>query len=634
MAKPLKIVRTLNRLPVVAALTAASMLFATVPSSATAPGTPPDAIVDNETVYVVADASGAPQDTVVVDWLQLQGNGTYELVDPAPGATNVESLTDGFEPSAEGGAVRATVNVDGTADCFYRAGTTTPLPFAVDVIYLLDGDRVAPEELAGKSGRLRIEITITNHLERTETVEYESAAGALESVDITYTVPLLCIPQLEIDGTMMTDIVPPDGAQLAIAGSTRTYAIPVVPSPQETVAIEMTARDIELAPMIVSAFPGLPASPDFSVADSLLELRDGLQQLGQLSAGHLQVVEGISAGMAQYDMSSISAASAGIGQLQSALAQMQSGATRLSQLAAGQYAYLDGVIAGIDTSQFDSLDDLVSAISAMREASANLESGVNGLLALVDGQIALVQQMDGLNAAALADAVTLAARYPADAEAQALVGRLGQLDAMYDQLLSATAAPGLPYLRAQLAQIGSGVTGLRSGLEAMEAQAAALSAVPGAFAQLKGALIVLRDGGDPDAGGPAPFMPGLGATRDGLAGLASGMTQASSGFASSSGDLQLLDQMPAMLTSLRSTLDALARGGTLQGQMLPGIDTTLDALDQTAAGLNTGVDEMREGEALTGAMKAAADAYTSFLGLPEGATGHLSFLYKVEGISQ
>ena len=119
---------------------------------------------------------------------------------------------------------------------------------------------------------------------------------------------------------------------------------------------------------------------------------------------------------------------------------------------AGQYAYLDGVIAGIDTSQFESLDDLVSAITAMREAAADLESGLNGLVALVDGQIVLVQQMDSLNAAALADAVTLAARYPADAEAQALLSRLGQLDAMYDQLLS-TSAPGLPYLRDQLAQI-------------------------------------------------------------------------------------------------------------------------------------------------------------------------------------
>ncbi len=50
-------------------------------------------------------------------------------------------------------------------------------------------------------------------------------------------------------------------------------------------------------------------------------------------------------------------------------------------------------------------------------------------------------------------------------------------------------------------------------------------------------------------------------------------------------------------------------------------------------GIGDGVTEAREGEALTEAMKRAADDYTSFLGLPEGATGHLSFLFKIEGVS-
>lgn len=49
MAQPLKSVRIAHRASVVAALTAASMLAATVASSAPAPGAP-DSIIDNETV--------------------------------------------------------------------------------------------------------------------------------------------------------------------------------------------------------------------------------------------------------------------------------------------------------------------------------------------------------------------------------------------------------------------------------------------------------------------------------------------------------------------------------------------------------------------------------------------------------
>lgn len=632
MARILTAPRAARRAACVAALTAAAMLSTSIASSAPSAGQP-ERIVDNETVYVVADASGSPQTTVVVDWLQVEGTGTFEIVDPAPGIGEIESLTDGFEPKKEADAVAATVAVDGHADFFYRAQTTTPLPLDISVRYFLDGIETVPAELAGRDGRLRLEITLENHLERSQVVSYVNADGVTESREVTYTVPMLCIPQLEIDGTRMTRVVPPDGAQLAITGSTLTYAIPMVPSPVETVAIEMDARDIELAAMIVSAFPTLPASPDFSVTEEFAELRDGLAQLRQLSEGHLQVVQGISGGMGSYDLSRLGDASAGLAQLQGALSEMETGASGLAQLAAGQHAYLDGVIAGIDTSQFDSLPDLVATLTLMRQTSAELEIGVSGLLDLTNSQVTLLQQMDALNAAALDNAVALAARYPDDPEAAALAEQLGQLDALFEELLSSD-APGLPYLAEELASIRDGLSGLRSGLEAIEAQAGGLGAVPAAFAHLRSALVVLRDGGDVDGPGPQPAMPGLQSTRDGLSQLAAGLGQAAGGLADSAGQLAVLQQVPTLMADLRSALDALAAGGTLQGRQLPGIDTTVGALGEVASGLGTGVDEMRRGEALTQAMEAAADAYTSFLGLPEGATGNLSFLFKLEGVSQ
>ncbi len=651
MAQPLKSVRIARRASVVAALTAASLLAATVASSAPAPGAP-DAIVDNETVYVVADASGTPQTTVVVDWLQVQGTGTFDIVDPAPGVGEIESLTDGFSPEKNGDAVNAAVTVDGYGDFFYRAETGQELPIDISVTYQLDGDDIAPDELAGRSGRLRMEIEIVNHLERTETVSYEDADGTTASTEVTYTVPLLCIPQLEIDGTRMTDIVAPDGAQLAIAGQTMTYAIPVVPSPRETVAIEMTARDIELAPMIVSAFPGLPASPDFSVVDQLAELRDGLGLLGQLSDGHLQVVQGISDGMGAYDLSAATGAAEGLAALTSGLGELASGAEGLAKLTAGQYQYLDGVIGSIDTSQFDSLGQLTSAITSMTVAASQMETATAGLVTLLDGQIALAEAIRTSNAGLLAQAAGFAGEYgaystdttalAAAGDFQTLATGLGTQDYLLGVLLDGgdpdgpgpqPYMPGLHTTRESLAQIRDGLTAMRSGLEQLEAGAGGLSAVPGAFGQLKAALIVLRDGGDPDGSGPATEMPGLGTTRDGIAGIADGLTQAAAGLQGQTSDLAMLAEVPTMMGELKAALDALAAGGTLEGRQLPGIDTTISGLNEMGAGLGDGITDAREGEALTEAMKRAADGFTSFLGLPEGAEGHLSFLYKIEGVS-
>lgn len=651
MAQPLRSVRIARRASAIAALTAASLFAATVASSAPAPGTP-DAIVDNETVYVIADASGAPQTTVVVDWLQVQGTGTFDLADPAAGAGKIESLTDGFSPAKSGDVVEASVAVDGYGDFFYRAETDQALPIDVSITYRLDGERMAPADLAGKSGRLRMEIEVVNHLERTETVTYENADGVTESSEVTYTVPLLCIPQLELDGTRMTDIVAPDGAQLAIAGQTLTYAIPVVPSPRKTVAIEMTARDIELAPMILSAFPGLPASPDFSVVDQLAELRDALDSLGQLSSGHLQVVQGISQGMGSYDLSAATGAAEGLSALTSGLGDLATGADGLAKLSAGQYAYLDGLVGSIDTSRFDSLGGLSSAISSMTVAASQLETGTAGLVSLLDGQIAMAEAVKTSNAGLLAEAAGYAGEYGAHStdttalaaadDFRALATGLGTQDFLLGVLLdggdpdgvgSQPFMPGLRSTRDSLAQIREGLTALRSGLEQLDAGTAGLTEVPGALGQLQTALVVLRDGGDPDGAGLAPEMPGLSATRDGLAGIADGLAQVAGGLQGQSADLAMLAEVPTMMGELKAALDALAGGGALQGQELPGIDTTIEGLGGMGDGLGEGVAEARKGEALTNAMKRAADAYTSFFGLPEGATGHLSFLFKIEGVS-
>jgi hypothetical protein len=190
--------------------------------------------------------------------------------------------------------------------------------------------------------------------------------------------------------------------------------------------------------------------------------------------------------------------------------------------------------------------------------------------------------------------------------------------------------PGLRYTRQQLADVGAGLTALRSGLEQVEAQSAMLAAIPGAFSDLRAALIVLRDGG---IVGGQPF-PGLGTTSAGLNDLADGLAQAEAGLAGSAGELGMLEDVPTLIGDLRSALAALGHGGELQGQYVPGISTTAGALRETAAGLGEGVDGIREGEAITEAMSAAADAYTSFLGLPENAEGHLSFLFKLDGVSK
>jgi len=204
----------------------------------------------------------------------------------------------------------------------------------------------------------------------------------------------------------------------------------MMPMPEAAVAIEMDAHDIELAPMIISVFPTLSATPDFSMVEELVEMRDALSMLEELSSGHRTVAQGLSGELAAYDLSSIAGAADGLGALQSGLDDLSAGADGLAQLSAGQYAYLDGVIASIDTSQFDQLSQVGAAISDMREAASQLETATAALVTLLDGQIALAESVRTSNAGLLAEASAYAAEYGAystDATALAAAGDFASL---------------------------------------------------------------------------------------------------------------------------------------------------------------------------------------------------------------
>ena len=622
-----------RRLALTAAVVATSVAGATLAPAG--PATQLDRIEDTETVYALMDASGALKNTVVVDWLHLEGSGTFSLLDPAPGGGEIESLTDGFEPKQSGDDVVADVTIDGRGDFFYRAKTEKELPVEVKVAYALDGKSVQPTDLAGRSGRLRIEISIHNRLERKTTLTYEDADGVKRSSEATYTVPILCAPQIVLDGTRMFDVAPPEGAQIMVTGSKRTYVVPMVPSPDATATIEMQAENIEIDPIVITALPMLPASPDFSSSSELAELHVGLNQLRKLSDGHIAVVDGITSGLRTYDLSAAGSAAEGLGKLRSGLDQMASGAAGLSSLSEAQISYLDGIIAGIDAGQFDSLSQLADALSQVHAGVSQACVGADSLVTLLDAQIAILDQARQSNSSLVLLAQSRAAAYPDDAEIQTLASGLGQQQTMLDALrdggtLAGTPMPGLVTTRKSLAELAQGLAQAEAGLGAIVEQAGALSAVPQAFEQLKGALVVLRDGGLVQG----QQFPSLKTTASGLNGVASGLRQASSGLASSTATFDKLSSLPKMMTELISTLDAVAHGGKVQGQMLPGISTTVDALSEISSGLATGVGQMREGEALVDAMKAAADSYTSFLGLPEGATGDVSFMLKLDGISK
>ena len=118
-----------------------------------------------ETVYFISDANGQVKKTVVSDWLKNK-DGSDKLEDKSDlqNIENVKSDAD-FEKGKDG---EITWKADGE-DVYYQGTTDKKAPVDVKVTYYLDNKEIKPEELAGKSGKVKIRFDYTNNQKKTYT---------------------------------------------------------------------------------------------------------------------------------------------------------------------------------------------------------------------------------------------------------------------------------------------------------------------------------------------------------------------------------------------------------------------------------------------------------------------------------
>ena len=128
-----------------------------------------NAVSKEETVYVNATAEGDVKDITVSDWLKNSGAAEGEVSD-------VSDLNDiknvkGDETFTQDGD-KVTWNTD-SSDIYYQGTSDKNLPVNMKIKYYLDDQEIAPEELAGKSGHLRMEVSYTNNSKKTVKVNDE-----------------------------------------------------------------------------------------------------------------------------------------------------------------------------------------------------------------------------------------------------------------------------------------------------------------------------------------------------------------------------------------------------------------------------------------------------------------------------
>ena len=124
-----------------------------------------DSVRKTETVYVLTDAHGNPTSVTVSDWLHTDTPETY--IQDKSDLTDIENVKGDFQPVFKNGYVFWNMP---TTDLYYKGTSDKPLPVSFSVQYFLNDEEIAPEALAGKSGKVKLQIKVTNNYCETKNI--------------------------------------------------------------------------------------------------------------------------------------------------------------------------------------------------------------------------------------------------------------------------------------------------------------------------------------------------------------------------------------------------------------------------------------------------------------------------------
>ncbi|MBR3203082.1 MAG: hypothetical protein IKF60_05795 [Solobacterium sp.] len=327
----------------------------------------------DETVYIITDASGSRQSVIVSDWLK-NTDGSASITDEST-LKDIENVSgdESFTKNADG---TITWDAEGK-DIYYQGTTDKELPVEVKISYELDGKQVTAEELAGKSGHVKVHFDYINNTEETVAVN-----GKNETVKI----PFAMITGMKIDQDKFSNIEVTNGKVIS-EGKTSFVVGMAFPGLEESldmdstltnadipeyVEIEADTTDFELGMTMTVAGNNLLENLNLETDGEVSELEDKVNQLVDASKQLEDGTQALKDGTAELKD--------GTGQLLDGTNTLKDGSSKLkdgaSELADGTAKVNDG--AG---SLKDGAEKVNAGAGQLKDGTAAALNGANTLAA-------------------------------------------------------------------------------------------------------------------------------------------------------------------------------------------------------------------------------------------------------------
>lgn len=613
-----------------------------------------------ETVYVKSDAKGNPREITVQTKLKNTGDG-----DTIKDYTNLTDIKN------KEGDEAFTQNADGTVewenhgeDITYEGTGSAELPVDVSISYELDGQAIEPEELAGRSGQLKIRFDYKN--KTTQTIKVD---GKEEQVSVPFAVISTMLlsddhaSDIEVENGKVMDI---DGQKLVVG-----YACPGLTKSLKLTTYEPT-EDIDI-PEYVEVTADVT---DFSLDFTATIISSGL--LEDMDLKDLDEVDEMSDNMKKLEEAT-DKLSDGAGALESGLQVMnekkedlQAGATLLKE----SLTTLHNTLATVQLPQGSSLDlsGMESAEKQLEEDGTKLNEALTGMSTGLARMQQLAQEvgaykttvetqletaktaLDAIDWAALDQAVRADSQAKADAAVEAAMQKALENYGLSADQIRAAEGEVKTAVNSALDQVSvseEAKTQIQKAKDALEAVPTitipevsfdteklteTLTDMEKQMKILAGYGTTLGTVSKTAAASLQELQTGLTALQNGTVQLQEGSSQLESGMAAFGEGIRQLYQGSA---ALHQGSGQLSSTGTA---LIGGLDTMISGMDSLHQGLvkfdEDGIQELSDltGTDLTSlanrirALKKADGRYDNYGGICEGASGSVRFIIESDEI--
>lgn len=379
-----------------------------------------------ETVYVFADATGKQNKLIVNE--KLKNASKASTINDTTNLKDVKNI-NGDESFQTSGS-QVTWSADGK-DIIYQGTYNEEAPVTMNVKYYLNDKEISADELAGKSGKVKIRFDYTNNLKKQIVVNgktkdayvpFTMITGMILSSDKFSNIEVTNGKMIESDkGNIVVGITMPGLKESLNLSFDSKLADVDIPQYFEVTA-DVNDFELDMTMSVATSNAFTAANLDELNLDKVTDKVDTLTTAGnQLEDGTKQLADGVSAlhdkvpelkdGVAQLD-DGASALKEGATQLNEGANALQGGAAQLNEgvdtLQNGAVQLDDGMgtLQGGATQLDDGMSTLKNGTVQLCEGSNALQSGIDeyttGVVAASDGSIQVdagaSQLLAGINA--------------------------------------------------------------------------------------------------------------------------------------------------------------------------------------------------------------------------------------------